>query len=267
VPAPESLPPRQESFCRFVAQGHSLAAAARFAGYAPGGSRQRGYELFQRPEIQRRAGALRAEIEDGRATEARDALAQLEEIRVQAMAAGRLGVALKAVSLRVRLLGIDRPARRRHTPEDPVEPADDWIRGDATMAMPDEEEADTLDPLNYLDPRLDSPYAVRPHPADPEPADPEPADPEPADLEPADLGPAGPDLADAGADRPDPARGPGTVTFRDAARAVARAPAAARPSPLDPRPPASLNSGHEPAAHGMDVPNYSPGPLRGAGKT
>lgn len=240
------LPARQESFCRFVALGHSLAAAARFAGYAPGGSRQRGYELFQRPEIQRRAGALRAEIEGGRATEVRDALAQLEEIRVQAMAAGRLGVALKAVSLRVRLLGIDRPARRRHTPEDPVEPADDWIRGDATMAMPDEEEADTLDPLNYLDPRLDSPYAVR-LPADPGPGDANPDDP------------------------PDPgqvdAAGTGTVTFRDVTRGAARAPAAGRPSPLDPRPPASLNSRHEPAPHGMDVPNYSPGPLRGAGKT
>lgn len=76
-PAPvPALLPRQEAFCRHVAAGHALAAAARLAGYGWRGAKQQGSRLLQDPRVAARIAALAGAREERRRAEL-DALADV----------------------------------------------------------------------------------------------------------------------------------------------------------------------------------------------
>jgi hypothetical protein len=77
APAPvPGLLPRQEAFCRHVAAGHPLAAAARLAGYGWRGAKQQGSRLLQDPRVAARVAALAGAREERRRAEL-DALAEV----------------------------------------------------------------------------------------------------------------------------------------------------------------------------------------------
>jgi hypothetical protein len=69
TPAPRGLLPRREAFCRHVAAGRPLAAAARLAGYAWVGAKQQGWRLIRDPAVAARIAELSARNEARRRAE------------------------------------------------------------------------------------------------------------------------------------------------------------------------------------------------------
>jgi hypothetical protein len=153
---PRPLPPRQETFCRFVARGHRLSTAAGAAGYAPRSARQRGSELWGRPEIQRRVAELRAERERSRAAHIALSCQRLDMIFDSALRNGREAVALRTEAMRLMILDLvdadgptDRPGRL--DPEEPDDLDDEAGEADRAVAAPApwtaaEDEADAAMP-------------------------------------------------------------------------------------------------------------------------
>ncbi len=144
-PATQPLQPRQEAFCRHLAEGRSLAESARAAGCAPASARQRGSELWALPEVQERVAELTAQRAAARLAALEKACERLETVVSGALEQEQYAVALKALALQVRLLGLD-PSRRQQEVADPV-PA---------LPMP------ALPPLPAPPPkRLEAPKAAR----------------------------------------------------------------------------------------------------------
>ncbi|HSK38704.1 MAG TPA: terminase small subunit, partial [Arenibaculum sp.] len=117
--ATPTLSPRQELFCRFAALGHTLAEAARRAGYSPTSARQRGSELYARQQIQDRVAVLaahEARLEDTRRD---DYMSELREIRGYCKHYQQYGTALSALRAEIRLSGVgSRRAERRADDEE-----------------------------------------------------------------------------------------------------------------------------------------------------
>ncbi len=150
-PATQPLQPRQEAFCRHLAEGRSLAESARAAGCAPASARQRGSELWALPEVQARVAELTAQRAAARLAALEKACERLETVVSGALEQEQYAVALKALALQVRLLGLD-PSRRQQEVADPV-PA---------LPMP------ALPPLPAPPPkRLEAPKAARAAPPPP----------------------------------------------------------------------------------------------------
>ncbi len=139
------LSPRQEAFCRFVARGHKLTTAASVAGYSPRSARQRGSEIWHKPEIQRRIAEPRAEREATRAAHIALSCQQLDLIFDSALRNKREGVALKTEAMRLMILDLvdaegptDTPGRllpdsRANQDDDPI----DTGAADANGSPPD----------------------------------------------------------------------------------------------------------------------------------
>jgi len=105
-PAPAELTPRQEMFTRHIVCGRSLTHAARLAGYAPASARQQGSELFRRPEIQARIATLQAARESAQAAHIESAIKRLEKIEDDANRNHHFSAALRAVQMRLELVGV-----------------------------------------------------------------------------------------------------------------------------------------------------------------
>lgn len=101
-----------------VAEGRSLAEAARLAGFAPASARQRGAELWARPEIQGRVAALSAAREEARTEVVTEAALILDEICDGALQDRLYRVALAAVGMKLRMLGLSAPAREGSRQDD-----------------------------------------------------------------------------------------------------------------------------------------------------
>jgi phage terminase small subunit len=201
-PEASPLPPRQEFFAYHVAQGASLAQAARLAGYSPQGARQRGSLLMSDSDIRLRVEALRRSWLAEREKQIGEAVAEVAQVIDTALRLDRPGAAIKAIELKLKLRGIIRDPRfslYNATPDD-----------DLTTAM--------FDPREDEDPPLDLPPAdipaeipveapppVQVIPA-PEPPSPEPSAPKLPVSEPA--APAAPAAV------PDLDLGPGQPVFR-----------------------------------------------------
>lgn len=122
---PRPLLPRREAFCRHVAAGRSLAAAARLAGYAWHGAKQQGSRLLRDPAVAARVAELAARREAQR----RDEVAQLVEaartVFLGASSRGNHSAALRSLDMMTRLLGtLGDPAA--------LDAADDTDDGDDT---------------------------------------------------------------------------------------------------------------------------------------
>ena len=105
-PAPAELTPRQEMFTRHIVCGRSLTHAARLAGYAPASARQQGSDLFRRPEIQARIATLQAARESAQAAHIESAIKRLEKIEDDANRNHHFSAALRAVQMRLELVGV-----------------------------------------------------------------------------------------------------------------------------------------------------------------
>lgn len=106
LPCPTELTPRQEMFTRHIVCGRSLTHAARLAGYAPASARQQGSDLFRRPEIQARIAALQAARESAQAAHIESAIKRLEKIEDDANRNHHFSAALRAVQMRLELVGV-----------------------------------------------------------------------------------------------------------------------------------------------------------------
>jgi hypothetical protein len=106
TPRPTELTPRQEMFTRHIVCGRSLTHAARLAGYAPASARQQGSELFRRPEIQARIATLQAARESAQAAHIESAIKRLEKIEDDANRNHHFSAALRAVQMRLELVGV-----------------------------------------------------------------------------------------------------------------------------------------------------------------
>lgn len=102
----KGLTPRQELFCRHLAEGMSAAGAARLAGYAPGNARQSGHELLAQPYICRRITEIRSDNAARRQRDVAAMIAELEELRQSARYCGSYGAAVRAVEMKARLMGL-----------------------------------------------------------------------------------------------------------------------------------------------------------------
>jgi hypothetical protein len=106
APGPAELTPRQEMFTRHIVCGRSLTHAARLAGYAPASARQQGSDLFRRPEIQARIATLQAARESAQAAHIESAIKRLEKIEDDANRNHHFSAALRAVQMRLELVGV-----------------------------------------------------------------------------------------------------------------------------------------------------------------
>jgi hypothetical protein len=93
-------------FTRHIVCGRSLTHAARLAGYAPASARQQGSDLFRRPEIQARIAALQAARESAQAAHIESAIKRLEKIEDDANRNHHFSAALRAVQMRLELVGV-----------------------------------------------------------------------------------------------------------------------------------------------------------------
>ncbi|WP_158045270.1 terminase small subunit [Skermanella pratensis] len=119
TPAPASppvivLPPRQEAFCQAMACGVGGAEAARRAGYSPNGAKQRGAVLMTQPEIRVRVDQLRADRRAGHQADLDEAASLVRTIIDEALERKSLGLALRAIELRLRLRGVVQDKRIPH---------------------------------------------------------------------------------------------------------------------------------------------------------
>jgi hypothetical protein len=132
TPAVETAPllsrpllPRREAFCRHVAAGRSLAAAARLAGYAWHGAKQQGSRLLRDPAVAARVAELAARREARR----RDEVAQLVEaartVFLGASSRGNHAAALRSLDMMTRLLGTLGDPAALDAADDPAEDAED----------------------------------------------------------------------------------------------------------------------------------------------
>ncbi|HSK40733.1 MAG TPA: hypothetical protein VK943_13285 [Arenibaculum sp.] len=113
---PGSLPdPQEETFCRYVARGHSMSQAALCAGYGPiHALARRAAELMARPEIRARVDVLTAEHQAEEARRLNSMIASAEEIRAGALADGKISLVRQADRLLARLgppIPVPAPAR------------------------------------------------------------------------------------------------------------------------------------------------------------
>ncbi|MEO3431543.1 terminase small subunit [Inquilinus sp. CAU 1745] len=138
APIPD-MPPRQEAFCRSVAQGASAAAAARAAGYSVDNARGQATRLLARPYVRRRIEELRDGLLEARNREVAELVAIARETLDKAREEGKLGAMLRAIELIARLNGLF----ARQLPEiahAALQPADGLL--DAEEAKEDEDYSD-----------------------------------------------------------------------------------------------------------------------------
>jgi lambda repressor-like predicted transcriptional regulator len=93
----ETLPHRQEAFARHVAAGHSLAAAARRAGYASDSARQAGSRLMKEPRVAARVADLVAEEDTRRRDEMDELVSVLKRVMREALDKKHHNVVLRAI--------------------------------------------------------------------------------------------------------------------------------------------------------------------------
>ena len=130
VSKPNSLNPRQEAFCRFVAEGCCQREAYKRAGYtaaSDGVADVNASRLLRHAQVQSRVRELQAAQAEASQITAERLLAELEEARNLALSLGQAGAAVAASMGRAKLCGllIDRreDVTRRPT-RDPDEPAE-----------------------------------------------------------------------------------------------------------------------------------------------
>src|SRR5689334_10161878 len=139
-------------FARHIVCGRSLTHAARLAGYAPASARQQGSDLFRRPEIQARIATLQAARECAQAAHIEAAIKRLEKIEEGANRNHHFSAALRAVQMRLELVGvlfggkINMPVwsdEEDTAPENgPTDPAEEEAPADLDQSDPDLPEHD-----------------------------------------------------------------------------------------------------------------------------
>jgi hypothetical protein len=138
LPPRSPLTPRQEMFARHVVCGHSLAHAARLAGYAPASARQQGSDLYHRQEVQERIATLQAARDASQTAHIESAIKRLEKIEDDANRNQHYSAAIKAVQMRLELVGVLfggklRPPVRSDEEEDGESEADSGTAGAADL--------------------------------------------------------------------------------------------------------------------------------------
>jgi len=105
LPALGVLKPQHEAFCQAYARVPNGAAAARAAGYSPGGAAYRARDLLKRSDIAVRVAELREEIENSRQAKIDALIAKLEPVYDATLAAGDYDGVMQVVELQARIAG------------------------------------------------------------------------------------------------------------------------------------------------------------------
>jgi len=138
VSKPNSLNPRQEAFCRFVAEGCCQREAYKRAGYTPTSDSVadvNASRLLRHAQVQSRVRELQAAQAEASQITAERLLAELEEARNLALSLGQAGAAVAASMGRAKLCGLlvdkreDVTRRPTREPDAPAEVAVAvWLR-------------------------------------------------------------------------------------------------------------------------------------------
>ena len=147
------LLPRQEAFCRYVADGLALAQAARMAGYSWDAARQQGSRLITYPHVAARIAELIHARDQQRRSELDELVGVLKRVMTNGLSRGHDPSVLRAVDMIARLRGLT------HNPAHACTGFDD---GDAVSDPPSRKAAHTAgafepyaDPAITLDPDMD----------------------------------------------------------------------------------------------------------------
>jgi len=105
APQAKPLRPRQERFCQLYAVIGNASDAAWQAGYTFADSRNRGYRLLRRPEIQARVAELQRDLARAIRFDAEMMLGKLEGIYRQAVQGGYYNAAARIVEIQARVAG------------------------------------------------------------------------------------------------------------------------------------------------------------------
>jgi DNA-binding CsgD family transcriptional regulator len=97
------LTPRQEAFCRHLAQGASAAQAARLAGYAESNARGQGHRMLMNADIRRRAEFLSSAERERRQAELAGLQAKIDAVYTDAHNCGSYSAALRCIEVEARL--------------------------------------------------------------------------------------------------------------------------------------------------------------------
>jgi len=118
-PSPLQLRPRQEAFCRYVADGLALTQAARMAGYAWNAARQHGSRLMTYPHVAARIAELVHARNQQRRGELDELVGVLKRVMMKGLSSGRDQSVLRAAEMIARLRGLTHnPARACGAPDD-----------------------------------------------------------------------------------------------------------------------------------------------------